>query len=148
MEVEDEGEAQRLPLAKAYGSSGRTPEPVSWSSLMPQIWQTARCGRNRIRATCGLPPLARCIPDVRVECGYNMCLACGLLFLLAIVYVRLDFSITVDAGAEAKMKVNWGEKLPRTRKLWFLSFSPLSSCICDSCKLQPVHAPFVLDTHL
>merc|ERR1712172_187183 len=28
-----------------------------------------------------------------------------LLFLLAIVYVRLDFSITVDAGAEAKMKV-------------------------------------------
>merc|ERR1719369_433935 len=29
-----------------------------------------------------------------------------LLFLLAIVYVRLDFSITVDAGAEAKMKVN------------------------------------------
>merc|ERR1712037_336998 len=29
-----------------------------------------------------------------------------LVFLLAIVYVRLDFSITVDAGAEAKMKVN------------------------------------------
>merc|ERR1712203_340530 len=29
-----------------------------------------------------------------------------LLFLLAIVNVRLDFSITVDAGAEAKMKVN------------------------------------------
>jgi len=29
-----------------------------------------------------------------------------LLVLLAIVYVRLDFSITVDAGAEAKMKVN------------------------------------------
>ena len=28
-----------------------------------------------------------------------------LLFLLAIVYVRLDFSITVDAGAEVKMKV-------------------------------------------
>merc|ERR1712080_557338 len=28
-----------------------------------------------------------------------------LLFLLAIIYVRLDFSITVDAGAEVKMKV-------------------------------------------
>jgi len=28
-----------------------------------------------------------------------------LLFLLSIVYVRLDFSITVDEGAEAKMKV-------------------------------------------
>jgi len=28
-----------------------------------------------------------------------------LLFLLAIMYVRLDFSITVDAGAEVKMKV-------------------------------------------
>jgi oligosaccharyltransferase complex subunit alpha (ribophorin I) len=31
--------------------------------------------------------------------------AFALLFLLAIVYVRLDFSITVDAGAEVKMKV-------------------------------------------
>jgi len=28
-----------------------------------------------------------------------------LLFLLSIIYVRLDFSITVDEGAEAKMKV-------------------------------------------
>merc|ERR1712080_737445 len=27
------------------------------------------------------------------------------LFMLAIIYVRLDFSITVDAGAEVKMKV-------------------------------------------
>ena len=28
-----------------------------------------------------------------------------LLFLLSILYVRMDFSITVDEGAEAKMKV-------------------------------------------
>jgi oligosaccharyltransferase complex subunit alpha (ribophorin I) len=28
-----------------------------------------------------------------------------LLFLLSILYVRLDFSITVDENAEAKMKV-------------------------------------------
>jgi len=32
-------------------------------------------------------------------------LAFFLLFLLSIIYVRLDFSITVDEGAEAKMKV-------------------------------------------
>ena len=28
-----------------------------------------------------------------------------LLYLMAIIYVRLDFSITLDEGAEAKMKV-------------------------------------------
>ena len=28
-----------------------------------------------------------------------------LLFLLSIIYVRMDFSITVDEGKEAKMKV-------------------------------------------
>ena len=28
-----------------------------------------------------------------------------LLYLLAFIYVRLDFSITVDQGQEAKMKV-------------------------------------------
>jgi len=27
------------------------------------------------------------------------------LYLLAIIYVRLDFSITLDEGAEARMKV-------------------------------------------
>ena len=40
-----------------------------------------------------------------------------LFFLLSIIYVRMDFSIAVDEGAEAKMKVaGYCEKVAGLRR--------------------------------
>ena len=44
-----------------------------------------------------------------------------LLFLASIIYVRLDFSITVDEGAEAKMKVaGYCEKVAAVQVAWLV----------------------------
>lgn len=94
-----------------------TPYPITRGADLKHFTYLDTTGRTvvTLRTTPGQLLTESHIQDFQLQFSYPhttmlaepliLVSAFFLLFLLAIVYVRLDFSITVDAGAEVKMKV-------------------------------------------